>query len=257
MLPLNTTPAYFPSKNQASSSSNNNLTSSNSIDFCYTYIIPIICLIGILTNATDIIVFSSRNLKDITFKYLRINALANLIYLLISFFLFSARCGIYCSFSKTYAAQIYMYFFYSYIKGIFALLSNCILIFIGVRHYLIVTNKSLSFFNYYRLIIAFLFVFSSLLNSPSLFTREIVKRELNQTISNITSMVHAYSTAPSVIGQTELGKWLIIAVSTIFRGYITLFTLILIDFLTIVKLRKHEKISRRIKGFFSLEFYFY
>ena len=74
---------------------------SNYIDLSITLIVPLECTYGIITNIINIIIFSKKSLKDIIFKYYRINAISNICYLLIVFFLFVARCGIYCQFSKT------------------------------------------------------------------------------------------------------------------------------------------------------------
>ena len=99
---------------------------SNYIDISITFIVPVICAYGISTNILNIIIFSKKSLKDIIFKYYRINAISNICYLSIVFFLFVARCGTYCNFSATFEAQLYLYVFYTYIKGIFAILSICI-----------------------------------------------------------------------------------------------------------------------------------
>ena len=88
---------------------------SNYIDLSITFIVPLECTYGIITNIINIIIFSKKSLIDIIFKYYRINAISNICYLLIVFFLFVARCGIYCQFSKTYPAQLYLYVFYTYI----------------------------------------------------------------------------------------------------------------------------------------------
>jgi hypothetical protein len=69
-----------------------NLSLSFIVDICNTYIIPSICIFGILTNIINIRIFLKRNLKDVAFKYYLVNAFSNLFYLLICFFIFVARC---------------------------------------------------------------------------------------------------------------------------------------------------------------------
>lgn len=90
--------------------------------FVYTFIIPVICFFGILTNIINIVVFSNKEMSDITYKYLRVNAIMNIIYLSITFFLFMGRCGSYCTINTTYIGAFYMYFFYTYLKGIVSVL---------------------------------------------------------------------------------------------------------------------------------------
>ena len=46
------------------------------IDFCTTFIVPIICFYGVVANIINVIVFSKKELTDVTFKYYRINAIS-------------------------------------------------------------------------------------------------------------------------------------------------------------------------------------
>ena len=98
-----------------------NLTAIDPIDsaigFTYTYIIPVICFCGVAANIINVLVFSSRELSDITFKYLRFNAFCNIVYLFICFFLFFGRCGNWCSFETSYFGVFYLQYFYNYGKG--------------------------------------------------------------------------------------------------------------------------------------------
>ena len=87
------------------------------IGFMYTFIIPVICALGICTNIVNIIVFSDKEMSDVTYKYLKVNACMNIIYLSICFFLFMARCGSYCEIDSSLVSIIYLYVFYTYIKG--------------------------------------------------------------------------------------------------------------------------------------------
>ena len=190
------------------------------IDFCTTFIVPIICFYGVVANIINVIVFSKKELTDVTFKYYRINALSNIVYLLICFFLFVARCGVYCTFSRTYAAQLFLYFFYTYFKGIFAILCICVQIVVSIYRLLIVMNKSTTLFQRYEIIVAILLIFSTVFYSPILFTKE-----MKETVTNVTTLVNGtkivntvktYSNVNNFIGNSEVGKWLIIVVVTIF-----------------------------------------
>ena len=48
---------------------------SNYIDLSITFIVPLECTYGIITNIINIIIFSKKSLKVIIFKYCRINAI--------------------------------------------------------------------------------------------------------------------------------------------------------------------------------------
>lgn len=212
------------------------------VDFCNTFIVPIISAFGILTNLINVVVFSQKELKDVTFKYFKLQSLSNSIYLMIAFFLFVPRCGIYCQISHTFTAQLYLYVFHTYIKGIFAILSICIQITVGFYRFLIVINHhNTSKFQNYKLITSFLLVFSIIFYLPNLITKKI---QLNNEINN-SSMT--YTTNFTEFGQTNWGKWLVILVVTIFRGFIASAIIIIVGIITLIKLNKHINQSNKLK----------
>ena len=88
------------------------------LDFFYAFCVPVICFFSICTNLIDFIVFSHKELKSETFKYLKMNAISNIFYLTICFFLFAKRCGQFCELDTTYTVQLYYIVFYRYVKGI-------------------------------------------------------------------------------------------------------------------------------------------
>ena len=236
------------------SSSSTDIFLSNFIDFCTTFIVPVICFFGMATNTINFIIFSRKDLNDIVFKYYKAYAVSNFLYLAICFFLFVARCGIYCKFSSTYAAQYYLYMLYTYIKGIFAIFCICINILITFYRFLLVSNKNTSFIKkQFWLIITVLLIFSAVFYSPILFTKEI-----KQTVTNVTKKVngtvvgftlsYSYSNVSNAIGLSDVGKWLIIAVVTIFRGFISLGIIFFIDILTLIRLKKHVASTNKLKS---------
>ena len=247
-----TTVAPFISSSRAASASD--IFLSNFIDFCTTFIVPVICFFGMTTNLINFVIFSNKNLKDILFKYYRLNAVSNFCYLINCFFLFVARCGIYCTFSSTYAAQFYLYLPYTYIKGIFAIFSICIQILLTFYRFLIVTNKSTILFKKnFWLINLILLVFSAIFYTPVLFTKQISQKIFNTTIKvNGTivgySLSYSFSNTNNAIGNSEVGKWLIIVTITIIRGFISLGTIFTIDILTLYKLKKQNLRSKKIKS---------
>ena len=143
----------------------NSLSSTSQVDnivsFLYTFVIPVICAFGISTNIVNIIVFSNKELSDITYKYLRANALSNAFYLINCFFIFMARCGIYCQFDKTYYTALYKYLFYDYLKGIAAIFSITIQVIVSILRLMIVTNKKFCTLPSFKVTIVLLVVFSA------------------------------------------------------------------------------------------------
>lgn len=114
--------------------------SSSFITFCSTFIIPSICLFGILMSCLNITIFLDPKLKDTTYKYLLVNSFSNFFYLFNCFFYFVPNCSFYCSFSNTYAAQFYYYLFYNYLKGIAAVLCVLIQLIVSIQRYYLITN---------------------------------------------------------------------------------------------------------------------
>ncbi len=86
-------------------------------DLFYTYVVPPICIFGIATNTLNIVVFSHKELTEDTYKYLKLNAYSNLVYLLICCFVFTKRCGQLCELDDLFLTQLYYWIFYSYVKG--------------------------------------------------------------------------------------------------------------------------------------------
>ena len=90
--------------------------------FFYTFIVPFICLFGIITNILNIIVFSNNKLKDESYKYLKMNAFSNMFYLSFIVIAFVKRCTNFCDYETTLFANVYYWAFYFYLKGILFLL---------------------------------------------------------------------------------------------------------------------------------------
>ena len=235
--------------NQTSSLSTGQI--DNIVSFMYTFIIPVICAFGISTNIVNIIVFSNKELSDITYKYLRANAFSNAFYLTNCFFIFMARCGIYCQFDKTFYTALYKYLFYDYLKGIAALFSITIQVIVSILRLMTVTNKKFCTLPPLKVTIVLLIVFSAIFYSPNLITQQIVETKVLMSSSNVTNRTSlyssSYSTSNNSLGNSLLGKWLII-VATIIRGFISLATILTIDIITSLKLKKHLNKKQAIKG---------
>ena len=241
---------------QVSAASSSTAQIDNIVSFLYTFIIPVICIFGICTNIVNIIVFSSKELSDITYKYLRANAFANAFYLTNCFFIFMARCGIYCEFDTTFYSAFYLYLFYNYLKGIAAIFTISIQIIVSILRLMIVTNKKFCILPGFSVMIILLIIFSAIFYSPNLFTQQIVETKVlvSSNGTNGTSVYsYSYSTGNNSLGNSLLGKWLVIAV-TIFRGFISLTIILSIDIFTSFKLKKHFTKKKAIKGVKSIIF---
>ena len=225
------------------------------IDVGNTFILPSICFYGIVTNIINIRIFLSKDIKDVTFKYYLRNAFSNLFYLILCFFIFSFRCGIFCQSSQlsaTLATRVYSWVFYTYFKGIFVFTTIFIQITLGIYRLCIVTNRNSDIFKRYNLICFIYFLISAVIYTPNLYTQTILTSQVNVTQSEVNGsksyiVTDIYTQTRSFIGKSEFGKWSIITV-TILRCYVSLSIMMVIDVYTFAKLKKQIKISDRMRG---------
>lgn len=90
--------------------------STRFFDFSNTYFLPIVCVFGLLTSALNI-VCSYRNPKSQSLKFIFINSIVDILFLLTQFFVFLFRCGALCSFGNHYFVivyQIHVFWFLGY-----------------------------------------------------------------------------------------------------------------------------------------------
>lgn len=97
-------------------------------DYSNVILLPLICLIGMITNSMIILVAISPSSRRILFfKYILATALTDFVFLLSQSPLFIIRCGALCPFGYTFAAKIYevyVYWFVSYTIVSFQILLN-------------------------------------------------------------------------------------------------------------------------------------
>lgn len=88
----------------------------------WTFILPVICAIGMSTQALNIVVFS-RLKKDRLNKYCLVHSISYFFYTLICMFSFLIRCGSLCNVSSTYGAKFYEYIVFNYLTSVLAIFS--------------------------------------------------------------------------------------------------------------------------------------
>lgn len=115
--------------------------------------------IGIITKLVNIFVFLNPKLKDITYKYMLVNSITNLIYLVISFAgVFTYNCT-YCPSSQTYPAVIFSIYLIFYVSSCLAIFRILVETAISVRTYLILINRNFNRLNYKQILLT-LFIIS-------------------------------------------------------------------------------------------------
>ncbi|CAH1797538.1 unnamed protein product [Owenia fusiformis] len=120
--------------------SQNNETTSLTEHIGYAYVIPIICGIGMLLNALNLIVFTRKLLKGSTFTYLTANSAVDLLTLSLVFPIGLVRCGGCATDSDSLAAfgKVYEYYIYLPIANMSACASVWITLAVSVERYIYV-----------------------------------------------------------------------------------------------------------------------
>ena len=85
-------------------------------DYSNVYLLPSICLFGIITNTFCIIVSFKRDESNAKIlDYIFLNSLVDFSFLLIQSFLFIIRCGVLCPYGNTFMAKFYEVYIYLYV----------------------------------------------------------------------------------------------------------------------------------------------
>lgn len=95
--------------------SKENLT-NRFVDYSNVYLLPSICLFGIITSFICIVVSFKRDESNAkTLDYIFLNSLIDFSFLCIQSFLFIIRCGMLCPYGYTWFAKFYEIYIYLYI----------------------------------------------------------------------------------------------------------------------------------------------
>ena len=193
--------------------------------FLNGYLLSTICLLGIFANMLNYTVFSRKELKDLTFKYNKVNSLSNIFCLVIG--LFFSQYG-YSQSNIEFFHQLYAFSFL-FLKEIFSIWSIFIQITICLYRILLVTNhSSIRCLKNYKSISACLIVLAGLLPLiPILISKE-------------SGLIFLRKHAASVSKKIE-----IIAYVTMLKGFICSIIIIGLSMFTILKLKRHFKKSKR------------
>jgi hypothetical protein len=259
---------FKKSKKKMSYLSNNTSTSitTNETDYSitfsleqlYTFIdIPII-LFGTIASLINVIIFSDKNFKDKIFTFLLVHSIVEFLYLFLLNFIPVPYCGVYCSFglSHSYLACLIALAIDYYFTSCLAIFNIMVEITISLQRFLLLSNLNYCLFlkngSPFKILLV-LFIISLLFYLPELFISKIdvlpidqipneYKMNSNETIDYyyITS-THFADENPNIVGYFEL-------LTNILRGPGAMVILTIINFLTVLKFKKHINKKRERKG---------
>ncbi|CAF0961258.1 unnamed protein product [Brachionus calyciflorus] len=211
-------------------------------DFLQIFVNTTFIFYGFITNLINSMVFMHSKLRsNSTFNYFLVIALANSIYMGVSFFYFVTRCRLICSFANSYASQLYLFIFCNYIKNIAAFVVLFFQITVSFQRFLIISNiTKIKIPNIFLLLVVFI-LFSAGFNLPVVLSREIIKLPFKNGTQKeeFTLIFNDY-------GKSLFSKWFIISIN-IFRSVFLTSLVFIINILSLIEFRKSIEKKRKIK----------
>lgn len=226
--------------------SKENLTLSIA-DKTNVFILPSICLFGMLTSLPCIMVSFKRDHSNAKiFDYILINSANDFCFLLVEFFVIIIRCGNLCPYGYTFASKVYELFVFQYVGYIFVtsqVFFNIYFAYDRLKMFSgkLTTQKPLNIY----IVLAICTVISALVNTlPYPLFREITvmglyKPDPNSTYTEIlyTRSIRKIFTTP--IMQNLLVVWLVIKNPVLFLFLTFMNVMVVIRFRAYLKSRKH------------------
>ncbi len=170
-------------------------------DIANVYILPIVCLISILSNILSISVVMNMGIKkDPVNQYILISSICNLVTLILTSFTFLIRCGNLCQTSCKFSSKAYELYVHLYVSNIiiqFNILLDAIFTFnrlISFSNYKFKTKKWYMMLNKFKYVP--MLILSALTNVPIyLIVRDIVSSVDNSCCFKIITNATGKSSA--------------------------------------------------------------
>ena len=118
-------------------------------DIANVFILPFICLFGIITSIINVIVMIKSKLNNYLNKYLFLKSFCDLTFLITQCFTFIIRCGRWCSYSYSYISKCYDAYIYRYFG--YVLINFCCFLDISVSIDRIFSFKTTSRYNKFKI----------------------------------------------------------------------------------------------------------
>lgn len=155
-----------------SNESDANFTLSEISELTKFICFPLINFAGVITNIVNIVIFSHKCMKDVSFKYLLVSSLSDCMYTLFASAYFVSFCE---SFWINFQLEmkIYELLFIHYITSVLAVYCTSIDIVLAIYRYLILTNSSRTTLKLdYKYMLFILLIISCLFYSPVLISSD-------------------------------------------------------------------------------------
>ncbi len=153
------------------------------IDFLWTFVLPLICLFSFITNMINIRVFHLIKSHNSIYKYMLAKSVTDQVYLLCVSFIFIEKCGQFCDMKDTYLAKLYLRYVFYYGASSIALFSIILeMVIISVRYARLKGREFLKNANK-KLVLSSLLLLCFLFHVPQFSMTEI--RQTNRTVNSL------------------------------------------------------------------------
>lgn len=187
----------------------------------------LICSFGSITSIINILVLSSKKLKDSVYNYYLASSIIDLIYAVIIAFKIFITCGSQCLFrKKNLSTLIYILYFQDYFTSCLAINNILIEVFVSFQRFMIITNKKFLQNSRPILVIISISVFSLIYYLPVIFLKNIVF-ESNDV----------YALEYTKFGSSSAGKVFSIVLS-LTRLVVASVVLFIINWFNLIRFRK-------------------
>lgn len=209
--------------------------------FAWDLILPIICLLGSLTNLFSFLLFYNykSHFKHEIYTYLSFHSLIELIYTLLSFLFFASKSKYilgahYC---QSFAVKLFELYSHIFLTSILAQLMVFIELVISVKRLLMIFKLNLTVKISLNKTIAIYFLISILIHLPLPFKFRIVRDELNGTMNNPDHSLYTYKIVADKFTTASFLN-LVLFIPAIVRGIILPILLLMTNLIIFVEFKK-------------------
>lgn len=232
--------------------------SSRVTDIANVFVLPPICVFGIVLNIFCIIVVSRKELSGELYTFILFHSICDLIFLVINVFTCIVRCGIYCAYGYAFLSKVWELYIHLFTGNSFLLFGTGLDIVVAFNRLFSFSStqpKLIDRFNKIDLKIKCLVlaILSALANTPSyIITRNVqligyLESSYYDSGDNSTdvSFQPLYQALTNALGKSE-PMIVFLFVLTLFRGVIPLFALFFINLVIAYRFKMHVKKKRKI-----------
>ena len=239
-------------------------------DYSSVYLLPAICLFGIITSVICIVVIIKINkLNENVYMYMMINSVCDLAFLCTQITTIITRCGILCAYGYTYGAKFFELYIYLYGGYVIVVFSAIVDISVSIDRVLsfditkkrIITRKSF----YTRCLI--IFIATAIFLSPVyIFARDIVPVGLLVSVkpnSNNINETDVVTVEEVLFNKIFRASWLfpaqqvVLSVIGFGKGPVLIAAVFFVNLFVVIKFKQHLEKKKKVTASTYLRFIYF